>query len=250
MCNNVAPACVVKNETNNKSNTMERRTALAAAMLAMVFLTLASCSGNDGYATKSMTEQQKKDFGNAVKGNYKGKCIVFFIDANSQYVPDENGKNAKTGEEKVLEDMELSVSNYDSRLLTLHKFPASIVSGIVDADPALKEAIASLPDVDLTANYAVMYGSDLESYDFYLTPNPISFTTEYGGKKHHIRITFESLGRVYVFSPKDLEKPNAFATQDLVTFSAAAIYDGERLVQTFDTYYGNGMEIAFKLDKG
>ncbi|WP_158611164.1 DUF4840 domain-containing protein [Prevotella sp. OH937_COT-195] len=130
----------------------------------------------------------------------------------------------------------------------MHKFPISILSNIVDADADLSKALASLPDMDLSAKYHINYETNYTDILFYIQPNALYLTLNYRGADHHIRIEFDNSNRVYCFHPKDLEKQHAFKSVNDIVMNLLAIYNGAKLVQKFDLWEGNGMYVMFDID--
>lgn len=224
--------------------------SLLRVMVAMIVtLAFSSCLNNEYHVEKKLTEKQKEDFGNTIKGEYKGKYIIYYTDAECGFTTDENGKVTKAGKDVKIENAMMSVGDYDLKSIAMHKFPVSILSNIVDADADISKALATLPDMDLSAKYHIAYDTNYTDILFYIQPNVLYLTLNYRGADHHIRIELNNSNRVYCFSPKDLEKQYAFKSANDIVMNVVAIYDGAKLVQKFDLWEGNGMYVTFDIEK-
>ncbi|RRC98445.1 hypothetical protein [Prevotella sp. OH937_COT-195] len=68
-------------------------------VVGIMTLAFSSCFNNGYHVEKKLTTKQKEDFGNTIKGEYKGKYIIYYTNAESGYTTGENGKVNKSGKE-------------------------------------------------------------------------------------------------------------------------------------------------------
>ena len=188
--------------------------------------------------TPRLSKAQKQEYGQKLAGTYTGRYVI-------AYSNDEGDKEATEG----IKQATVSITDYDMQGVFFHDFPVSMLSHIVkDAD--LAQALAEVPNMDITAHYDFRYDTDYTNTLWSYTPAPVSLTLTYGGATHHITFRLGNNHRYYLFHPGDWQqsRPLLFCQWQLV-FDVVGLYDGDRLVQEFDFGSGTcGMFVVFALD--
>lgn len=205
------------------------------ALLAV--LTLAACSSDPVY--HGMTTEQKEAYGKAVAGEYKGAYVIIY------YGGDSDDKAVK------IENSQMAITDQDMHSVFFYDFPVSMLSTVV-SDPALAEALASAPNVDIQAHYRFYDMQDNGDVNWGFEPVAIPLTLHYGGAAHHLTLKVNNGSYYYHLEKANLDAGVPFSNQPVFSFAVASIYDGDTLVQDFDTVWqDNQLSFLtyFQLDK-
>lgn len=216
----------------------------------VMLVALASCN-KDNDIEMRLTHQQKEAFGQNITGEYAGQLIVTYTDKDSKVTIDEEGHRSIEAYRKTLDNMHFDVSDYKMRHVFLQDFPVSLIARVVDADAALRGALASTTPVAVTASYDFGYATDYTHIAWAFTPNVMPLSLNYGGEDHHILIEFNNNSQYYTFSQEELGQPGAFRSiaNQGINLQLQAIYDGSTLIQRFDSADDNYMHITFKIPR-
>ena len=114
----------------------------------------------------------------------------------------------------------------------------------MDVDADLSQALSEYGSIDITGQYKFFYEST-DSVGWSFEPLNLPLTLSYRNAKHFIRIAFSNANRFYRFPMKDLES-GAFRYESDTALRVEAIYEGEKLLQSFTAWEGNSMYITFK----
>ena len=189
--------------------------------------------------TPRLSKAQKQEYGQKLAGTYTGRYVI-------AYTTDGGGKEATEG----IKQATVSITDYDMQSVIFHDFPVSMLSHIVK-DANLSQALAEVPNMDITAQYKFQYDTDYTNTLWNYTPTPVSLTLDYGGATHHITFRLGNNQRYYLFHPGDWQqsRPLLFCQWELM-FDFVSLYEGDRLVQQFDFGSGTcGMFVVFALDE-
>jgi len=220
----------------------------AFLVMAAVFL-LASCHHYEDVPRLSLKQQQT--FSHAIAGSYSGSYNVIYMDSLTTYEkvnevqPDGSVKEmtAHNVHREKVADARLLIT--DDGKLYFHNFPCQLLAKIVDVDADLSQALSEYGSIDITGQYKFFYvNTDQVGWSF--EPLNLPLTLTYRNEKHYIRVVFTNGGRYYQFPMKDLES-GAFHYESDTALRVEAIYEGEKLLQSFTAWEGNSMYITFKI---
>ena len=216
----------------------------------VMLVALASCN-KDNDIEMRLTHQQKEAFGQNITGEYAGQLIVTYTDKDSKVTIDEDGHRNIEAYRETFDNAHCDVSGYKMHHVFLHDFPVSLIARVVDADAALRGALASTTPVAVTASYDFGYATDYTHIAWAFTPNVMPLSLNYGGEDHHILIEFNNNSQYYTFSQEELGQPGAFRSiaNQGINLQLQAIYDGSTLIQRFDSADDNYMHITFKIPR-
>ena len=186
---------------------------IAGLLLAPLFMLATSCHHDN--LPPRLTQQQITDYCKALSGEYEGAYHIIYTDSTVKVHENEEGRMVKDDYDSVIAPAVISITDRDMRSVFFHRFPVSILSKVVDADAALSEALSQT----------------------------------YGGTEHRLRIQLGNGSIHHLFSPEELAQPIAFSGWRYLELDVNALYDGERLVQKFDMWSGNGMMLVFRQKK-
>ena len=203
----------------------------------LTVLTLAACSSDPVY--HGITTEQKEAYGKAVAGEYKGSYVIFYYGGSS------DDKAVK------IENSQMAITDQDMHSVIFYGFPVRMLSTVV-TDPALAEALASAPNVDIQAHYRFYDIQDNGDVNWGFEPVAIPLTLHYGGATHHLTLKVNNGSYYYLLEKAKLDAGAPFSNQQIFSFAVASIYEGDTLVQDFDAVWeGNrpGFLTYFQLDK-
>ena len=217
-------------------------------MAAVFFVT--SCHRDEDAPRLSLKQQQA--FYHAIAGSYSGSYNVIYTDSLTTYekvndvLPDGSVKEmiAQNVHREKEADARLLIT--DDGKLYFHNFPCRLLAKIVDVDADLSQALSEYGSIDITGQYKFFYEST-DSVGWSFEPLNLPLTLSYRNAKHFIRIAFSNANRFYRFPMKDLES-GAFHYASDLALKVEAIYEGEKLLQSFASFEGDGnsMYITFK----
>ena len=217
-------------------------------MAAVFFVT--SCHRDEDAPRLSLKQQQA--FYHAIAGSYSGSYNVIYTDSLTTYEKvNEVQPNGSVKEmiahnvhrEKVT-DARLLIT--DDGKLYFHNFPCRLLAKIVDVDADLSQSLSEYGSIDITGQYKFFYEST-DSVGWSFEPLNLPLTLSYRNAKHYVRVAFSNGGRFYQFLMKDLES-GAFRYDGEMVLQVDAIYEGEKLLQSFASFEEdcNSMYITFK----
>ncbi|MBQ9654968.1 MAG: DUF4840 domain-containing protein [Prevotella sp.] len=188
-------------------------------VLAVVAALLVACDNSPVF--HGMTQQQKETYSNAIAGEYTGRNIFIY----------NNGTDDATAVK--VEGARMTITAQSMQVVMFHDFPISVLSNVV-TDPALAEALATVPNQDILATYSFFNLQDNGDVNWGYEPAAIPLKLHYGGTDHHLTLKLSN-GRVYYGLMKvNMDAGNPFGGNSIFDFSIDAIYDGDTLVQDFD----------------
>ena len=231
---------------------MKRISYLKAFLVMAVAFFLASCHRDEDIPRLSLKQQQT--FSHAIAGSYSGSYAVVFTDSLTTYEkvhevqPDGSVKEmtAHNVHREKVTDARLLIT--DDGKLYFHNFPCRLLAKIVDVDADLSQALSEYGSIDITGQYKFFYEST-DSVGWSFEPLNLPLTLSYRNAKHFIRIAFSNANRFYRFPMKDLES-GAFHYASDTALRVEAIYEGEKLLQSFTAWEGNSMYITFLQKSG
>lgn len=200
-------------------------------------LTFAACSSDPVY--HGMTTQQKEIYAQAIAGEYTGTYVIIYNDGS--------------GDDKAvkIENSQMTITDQAMHSVCFHHFPVSPLSNVI-ADPALAEALASAPDVDIQADYRFYDLQDNGDVNWGFDIAAIPLTLHYGGGDHHLLLKLNT-GVFFQLTKAHLDAHTPFADGSVFQFSVDGIYEGDTLLQALDFEWqdsNNGYLTFFQLDKG
>ena len=220
---------------------------IAGLLLAPLFMLATSCHHDN--LPPRLTQQQITDYCKALSGEYEGAYHILYTDSTSKQWQNEAGHTVKGEYDSIIAPAVISITDRDMRSVFFHRFPVSILSKVVDADAALSEALSQTAPVDIQVTYNIRLDTDYTHVEWYTMPTVLPLTLTYGGTEHRLRIQLDNGSLHHLFSPEELAHPLAFSGWRYLELDVNALYDGERLVQKFDMWEGNGMMLVFRQKK-
>lgn len=220
---------------------------IAGLLLAPLFMLATSCHHDN--LPPRLTQQQITDYCKALSGEYEGAYHILYTDSTSKQWQDEAGHTVKGEYDSIIAPAVISITDRDMRSVFFHRFPVSILSKVVDADAALSEALSQTAPVDIQVTYNIRLDTDYTHVEWYTMPTVLPLTLTYGGTEHRLRIQLDNGSLHHLFSPEELAHPLAFSGWRYLELDVKALYDGDRLVQKFDMWEGNGMMLVFRQKK-
>ena len=199
-------------------------------------LTLAACSSDPVY--HGMTTKQKETYAQAISGEYKGTYVIIYNDGSS------DDKAVK------IENSQMTITDQSMHSVLFYDYPVSALSKVV-TDPALAEALASAPNVDILADYRFYDLQDNGDVNWGFELSAIPLTLHYDGAAHHLTLKLHNNNTNYRLEKASLDARAPFSNQRAFQFSVAGIYDGDTLLQDFNDVWqdSNMFLIYFQLDK-
>jgi hypothetical protein len=171
-----------------------------------------------------MTTQQKEHYAKAVSGEYTGTYAIIYSDGSSD-----------TKSEKI-EGAQVTISDQTMQSVFFHNFPVSRLSLVVK-DPALAEALASLPGIDLTATYRFFDLQDNGDVSWGYNDFTIPLTLHVGDTDRHLLLKVSN-AYFYHLTKENLDAGTPFANQGSITLRFDGIYEGSTLIEDFSIWQG------------
>ena len=179
-----------------------------------------------------MTPQQKESYAKALAGEYKGTYVILYNDGGSDV------KAIK------IEGAAITVTDLDMQSVVFHDYPVSLLAHAVK-DAELAEALTKQPNIDLAATYRFYDYQDNGNVSWGYDLAAIPLTLHYGDADHHVMLKVSNASTFFPLTKDDVEAGTAFAHQGIFEFTFIAIYEGDTLLQDFDTVWQDN-EYAFR----
>ena len=205
--------------------------------LAVLACLLLACSSDPVF--HGMTPQQKEAYAKALAGQYKGTYVILYNDG---------GSDVKA--EKI-EGAAITVTDMEMQSVVFHDYPVSLLAHAVK-DAELAEALSKQPNIDISATYRFYDYQDNGDVSWGYDLTAIPLTLHYGGADHHVMLKVSNAGTFCRLTKDDVDAGTAFAGQGVFELSFIAIYEGDVLLQDFDTVWqDNAYEFRtyFQFDK-
>lgn len=197
----------------------------------LVVASLAACSSDPVF--HGMTNQQKEEYAKAVAGEYTGTYTICYND----------GKSDDTKAVKI-EGAQVTISDYTSQAVYFHDFPISRLSLVVK-DPALAEALASQPNIDLTATYRFYDLQDNGDVSWGYNDFTAPLTLHTGDAVRHLLLKVSS-STYHSLTKANLDAGIPFANQSSFELRFDGIYEGSTLIEDFSLWQ-EGSALFFAL---
>jgi len=204
---------------------------LKSILISLALLALASCSSAPVF--HGMTNQQKADYAKAVSGEYTGTYAIYYSDGSS------DTKAVK------IEGAQVTISDQTMQSVFFHALPVSLLSHVV-RDPALAEALASLPDIDFTATYRFFDMQDNGDVNWGYNDFTIPLTLHIGDSDRHLLLKVSNASIYYLLTKENLDAGMPFANQGSFELRFDGIYEGSTLIEDFSLWQdGNAAFLVF-----
>lgn len=205
-------------------------------LISFAVMTIASCSSDPVF--HGMTNQQKEDYAKAVAGEYTGTYTVVYNDGSS-----DDTKVIKT------EGAQVTITDNTLQSVYFHDFPISRLSLVVKA-PALAEALASHPNIDLTATYHFYDLQDNGDVSWGYNGFTIPLTLHTGDNVRHLLLKVSS-SSYCLLTKENLDAGTPFANQPSFDLQFDGIYEGSALIEDFSLWQDENVLFfaLFQLDK-
>ena len=195
---------------------------LKSILVSLAVMVLLSCSSDPVF--HGMTNQQKENYARAVSGEYRGTYAVVYSDGRS------DTKMVK------MEGAQVSISDQSAQSVFFRDFPISQLSLVVK-DPALAEALASQPNIDLTATYRFFDLQDNGDVNWGCNDFAVPLTLHVGGSDRHLLLKVSN-AYFYYLTKENLDAGTPFANQGSITLRFDGIYEGSTLIEDFSIWQG------------
>ena len=197
------------------------RTILKLCFALATALAITACSNAPVF--HGMTTQQKEAYAKAIAGEYSGTCIIIYNDG--------------TTEDNVVktETMQMTITDQTLQAVLFHNYPVSLLSRVV-TDPALAQALADVPNMDIAASYHFFDTQDNGDVNWSIEPAPIPLTLHYDGADHHIVLKLGNTGRYYQLTKANMDANTPLANQRVMQFDFIGIYEGDTLLQDLSSW--------------
>ena len=205
---------------------MRCRGILKAALVVM----LGACWSNETHRTR-LTQTEMETYGKAIAGQYEGSYIILWSNSTMPWHETEDGRKTRENVRETVENVSITLTDNTLRSIAFHKFPIRMLSNIIEGDEALKEALAEMPDMDLTARYGWSLHTDEVSpiWGMYDMMTPLTLT--YGGQEHTIILKFRS-DVMQILDKAKLEGSKGFSQVSTLQLSFDELHvDGELVLE-------------------
>lgn len=204
---------------------------MKSILISLVLLAFVSCSSDPVF--HGMTNQQKEDYAKAVAGEYTGTYEIIYSDGSSDTKLEE------------IEGAQVTISDQTMQSVFFHAFPVSRLSYVVK-DPALAEALASLPDIDFTATYRFFDMQDNGDVNWGYNDFAIPLTLHVGDSDRHLLLKVSNASTYYRLTKANMEAGTPFANQGTFGLRFDGIYEGNTLIEDFSLWRdGNSIFLIF-----
>ena len=209
---------------------------MKSILISLAVMALTSCSNSPVF--HGMTNQQKENYAKAVAGEYTGTYTVVYSDGSS-----DDTKAIKT------EGAQVTITDNTLQSVFFHDFPISRLSLVVK-DPALAEALASHPNIDLTATYRFYDLQDNGDVNWSYNDFTVPLTLHIGDAVRHLLLK-ASTSIYFYLTKKNLDAGTPFANQRSFELRFDGIYEGSTLVEDFSLWKDEHILFfaLFQLDK-
>ena len=192
-------------------------------------LTLTACRNNETHRTR-LTNTEMDSYGKAIAGQYEGSYET------------EDGRKTRENVRETVENVSITLTDNSMRSIAFHKFPIRLLSNIIEDDEALKEALAEVPDMDLTTHYGWTLHTDEVSPIWGMQKMMTPLTLTYGGQEHTIILKFKSDVRQILDKAK-LEGSMCFSQVNTLQLSFDELHVDGKLVLADDSWEANGGDL-------
>ena len=204
---------------------------MKSILISLVLLAFVSCSSDPVF--HGMTNQQKEDYAKAVAGEYTGTYEIIYSDGSSDTKSEE------------IEGAQVTISDQTMQSVFFHAFPVSRLSHVVK-DPALAEALASLPDIDFTATYRFFDMQDNGDVNWGYNDFAIPLTLHVGDSDRHLLLKVSNASTYYRLTKANMEAGTPFANQGTFGLRFDGIYEGSTPIEDFSLWRdGNSIFLIF-----
>lgn len=204
---------------------------MKSILVSLAILALASCSSDPIF--HGMTTQQKEHYAKAVSGEYTGTYAIIYSDGSSD-----------TKSEKI-EGAQVTISDQTMQSVFFHNFPVSRLSLVVK-DPALAEALASLPGIDLTATYRFFDLQDNGDVSWGYNDFTIPLTLHVDDADRHLLLKVSNASTYYRLTKANMDAGTPFANQGSFELQFDGIYEGSTPIEDFSVWQdGNAAFLVF-----
>lgn len=197
---------------------------LCLALLALLSLT--ACDNSPEF--HGLTQQEKDEYAQSIMGEYPGHYSIVYTDKQTSQLNREN-----------INDVTFSVSSLTAHTVIFNGFPLRLLARVVD-DPELSQAFSTLPDMGLTGNYEFKKESEDGKVGWYFDMNPVALSLTYGGQQHNIVLYFHNLYTSINLAKGQIQGGTAFEQGLQLSLELTDIYEGDRLLQSFNDYWQEG----------
>ena len=210
-------------------------------LTAAVLTTLTACRNNETHRTR-LTNTEMDSYGKAIAGQYEGSYIILWSNSTMPWHETEDGRKTRENVRETVENVSITLTDNSMRSIAFHKFPIRLLSNIIEDDEALKEALAEVPDMDLTTHYGWTLHTDEVSpiWGMYDMMTPLTLT--YGGQEHTIILKFKNDVRQILDKAK-LEGSMCFSQVRTLQLSFDELHVDGELVLKDDSWEANGGDL-------
>ena len=204
-------------------------------------LTLTACRNNETHRTR-LTNTEMDSYGKAIAGQYEGSYIILWSNSTMPWHETEDGRKTRENVRETVENVSITLTDNSMRSIAFHKFPIRLLSNIIEDDEALKEALAEVPDMDLTTHYGWTLHTDEVSPIWGMQKMMTPLTLTYGGQEHTIILKFKSDVRQILDKAK-LEGSMCFSQVNTLQLSFDELHVDGKLVLADDSWEANGGDL-------
>ena len=204
-------------------------------------LTLTACRNNETHRTR-LTNTEMDSYGKAIAGQYEGSYIILWSNSTMPWHETEDGRKTRENVRETVENVSITLTDNSMRSIAFHKFPIRLLSNIIEDDEALKEALAEVPDMDLTARYGwALYTDEVSPiWGMYDMMTPLTLT--YGGQEHTLILKFKN-DVTQILDRTKLEGSMCFRQVRTLQLSFDELHVDGELVLKDDSWEANGGDL-------
>jgi len=210
-------------------------------LTAAVLTTLTACRNNETHRTH-LTTTEMDSYGKAIAGQYEGSYIILWSNSTMPWHETEDGRKTRENVRETVENVSITLTDNSMRSIAFHKFPIRLLSNIIEDDEALKEALAEVPDMDLTTHYGWTLHTDEVSPIWGMQKMMTPLTLTYGGQEHTIILKFKNDVRQILDKAK-LEGSMCFSQVRTLQLSFDELHVDGELVLKDDSWEANGGDL-------
>ena len=210
-------------------------------LMAALVMTLVACRSNETHRTH-LTQTEMDTYGKAIAGQYDGSYIILWSNSTMPWHETEDGRKTRENVRETVEDVSITVTDNTLRSIAFHKFPIRLLSNIIEGDEALKEALAEVPDMDLTTHYGwTLYTDEVSPiWGMYDMMTPLTLT--YGGQEHTLILKFKN-DVTQILDKAKLEGSMCFRQVRTLQLSFDELHVDGELVLKDDSWEANGGDL-------
>ena len=210
-------------------------------LMAALVMTLVACRSNETHRTR-LTQTEMDTYGKAIAGQYEGSYIILWSNSTMPWHETEDGRKTRENVRETVEDVSITVTDNTLRSIAFHKFPIRLLSNIIEGDEALKEALAEVPDMDLTARYGWTLHTDEVSPIWGMEDMMTPLTLTYGGQEHTLILKFKN-DVTQILDKAKLEGSMCFRQVRTLQLSFDELHVDGELVLKDDSWEANGGDL-------